>query len=179
MTNVNGRSAAAKKANETRKRNKYEQVREEKLQAARRSFLWHKMTEAEHDLVLDELHGATRTFAKKLEEWFLEQQEEAKHALRTLLRQGVKYTTILAAIESGYVESTYSTGRGGGFSFSYADLLEDVVYEDEFLETEQLTPAAQQKMWEVTETYIGADEVVGMDESEYDIPPALPEPVAA
>jgi hypothetical protein len=177
MLTATSHPTVAKKAIATLKR-KYERVREEKLQAARRRFLWDKMIDEEQELVLDELFGGVCLFDANLEEWFLEQEAEAKDALRTLLRNGMKYTTILAAIESGYVETTYSTGHGG-FSFNYIDLLENIVNEDEFLGSEQQTLAAQQKMWELTETYIGDDEVVGMVESAYDIPPALPEPFTA
>jgi hypothetical protein len=178
MQTATGRSAAAKKANETRKRNKYEAKRDEAIQSARRRYLYEQLTDAERESVEDELLSATSGLDEELEEWLTEKEWEAKEVLRSLLRKGVKAAVILASIENSDVPAEFSTGRGG-FSFNLNDLLNHVLLEDEFIGMNGSTPEERKKRWNATDTYISEDAVAGMDESEYDIPPALTEPVTA
>ena len=41
------------------------------------------------------------------------------------------------------------------------------------------SPEEREKRWNATDTYISEDAVAGMAESEYDIPPAMTEPLTA
>jgi hypothetical protein len=178
MANATDRSLAAIKASETRKRNKYEAKRDEAIQSARRRYLYEQLTDAERESVEDELLSATSGLDEELEEWVTEKEWEAKEVLRSLLHKGVKAAIILASIENGDVPAEFSTG-GGGFSFSLNVLLNQVLLEDEFIGMNGSAPEEREKRWNAADTYISEDEVPGMDESEYDIPPALTEPVTA
>jgi hypothetical protein len=172
------RRASALKAAATRKLNKYEEKRDEAIQFARRHYLYEQLTDAERESVEDELLSATSGLDEELEEWLTEKEWEAKEVLRSLLRKGVKAAIILASIENSDVPAEFSTGRGG-FSFNLNDLLYHVRLEDEFIGMNGSTPAEREKRWNVTDTYISEEAAAGMDESEYDIPPALTEPVTA
>jgi len=172
------RSEAAKKASETRKRNRYEQMREERIQSARRDYLYNKLSSEQRADIEAQLDSATCDFDEELENWFQEKEEAAKEVLRGLLRKSVSYVTILAAIETDNVRTTASTGRGG-CSFNLSDLLYDVTREKEFLGMNQTTSEEQQRMWALTDTVLGKSEMEGMDESEYDIPLPYEEMLAA
>jgi hypothetical protein len=55
MTNATGRSAAAKKASETRKRNRYQAKRDEAIQSARRDYLYDKLTDEQREAIDEQL----------------------------------------------------------------------------------------------------------------------------
>ena len=78
MQTATGRSAAAKKANETRKRNKYEAKRDEAIQSARRRYLYEQLTDTERESVEYELLSATSGLDEELEEWLTEKEWEAE-----------------------------------------------------------------------------------------------------
>jgi hypothetical protein len=59
MLTATGRSAAAKKAVETRKRDRYEAMREEKIQSARRDYLYQKLTDEQRDAIDTQLDSST------------------------------------------------------------------------------------------------------------------------
>jgi predicted DNA binding protein len=59
MSTATGRSAAAKKANETRKRNKYEARRQEQIQSARRDYLYSKLTDEQREAIDAQLDSST------------------------------------------------------------------------------------------------------------------------
>jgi hypothetical protein len=168
----------SQKAALTRKRNKYEAKRHEAIQSARRRYLYEQLTDTERESVEYELLSATSGLDEELEEWLTEKEWEAKEVLRNVLRKGAKAAIILAAIENSDVPAEFSTGRGG-FSFNLNDLLKHVLIEDEFIGMNSSTPEEREKLWNATDTYISKDKVPGMNESEYDIPPALAEPVTA
>jgi hypothetical protein len=168
----------SQKAALTRKRNKYEAKRDQAIQSARRHYLYEQLTDVERESVEDELLSATSGLDEELEEWLTEKEWEAKEVLRSLLRKGVKAAIILASIENSDAPAEFSTGRGG-FSFNLKDLLNEVLIEVEFLGMNGSTPEEREKRWNATDRYISQEEVPGMDESEYDIPPALTELVTA
>jgi hypothetical protein len=170
-------SANVRKA-QRRKRNRYEEKRESKIDIARRNHLYCKLAGEVRDGIESELNGAICAFDDKVLACLHNGEENTKELLRNFLRKGIKCTIILAAIEGGNVLSNVSTGRGG-VTLDFANLLLEVIDEDEFAGSKQPTPEAQEKMWELTKTYVNDDDVEGMDESQYDIPPPYEETLKA
>jgi hypothetical protein len=157
MKNENGRSEAARKASETRKRNKYEAIREEKIQSARRELLYSKLTDEQREAIEEQLDSSTYGFDEELEEFILNKEYEVVGDIRTLLRDGIHPALILQALEAGHCETQFSTG---GFTIDKKSLLDEVLREEEFRSID---------------TYVDEDEVEDVSYEDFDIPPALPE----
>jgi hypothetical protein len=157
MTNTTGRSEAAKKASETRKRNKYEAIREEAIQSARREYLYNKLTHEQRDAIDEQLDSSTYGFDDEYEEFIRNKESEVMDDIRSLLRKGIHPAVILNALEGGNCETEISTGRGG-FTIDKQNLLKEVLLEEEF---------------HSVDTSVDTDEVEGIDYENFDIPPAL------
>jgi len=157
MTNVNGRSAAAKKAVETRKRKKYEAMREEQIQSARRDYLYHKLTDEQRDAIDEKLDSSTYGFDDDFEEFIRNKEYEVMDDIRALLREGTHPALILHALNVGNCDAQISTGSGG-FTIDKKKLLEEVLLEEKF---------------SALDVYLDEDEVFGIDYEDFDIPPAL------
>lgn len=157
MISSNRRSAAAKKANETRKRNKYEALRDEQIQSARRDYLYNQLTDEQRDAIDEQLDSSTGVFEDEFEEFIRNKESEVMDDIRVLLRKGIHPAVILNALEVGNCETEISTGRGG-FTIDKQNLLKEVLLEEEF---------------HSVDTYVDTDEVEGIDYENFDIPPAL------
>jgi hypothetical protein len=159
MLTATGRSTAAKKASETRKRNKYEAQRDEAIQSARRQYLYTKLTDEERDAVDEQLDSSTHGFEDEFEDFIRGKESEVMDDIRILLRGGMHPALILIALEVGNCEVQISTGHGG-FTIDKKNLLKEVLLEEQFL---------------ALDTYVDEEAVVGIDYKEFDIPPALEE----
>lgn len=163
MSNATSRSAAAKKANETRKRNKYEAMRREAIQSARRQHLYDKLTDEQRDAIDAHLDSSTCVFEDEFEEFIRNKECEVMDDIRGLLREGIHPSVILRALEVGSCETQISTGRGG-LAIDKEELLTEVLLEQEF---------------HSVDTYVNEDEVPGIEYGDFDIPPALAEETGA
>jgi hypothetical protein len=161
MANATGRSAAAKKANETRKRNKYEALRDEQIQSARRDYLYKQLADEQRDAIDEQLDSSTCAFEDEFEEFIRNKESEVMDDIRVLLRDGLHPAVILNALEVGNCETQISTGRGG-FTIDKQNLLEEVLLEEEF---------------HSIDTYVDMDEVDGINYEEFDIPVAYEQTV--
>ena len=159
MLTATGRSAAAKKANETRKRNKYKAMREEQIQSARRHYLYNKLTDEQRDVIDAQLDSSTCGLDDEFEEFIREKESEVMDDIRALLREGIHPALILQALDVGNCEAQVSTGCGG-FTIDKKKLLQGVLLEEEF---------------RTLDVYLGEDEVSGINYGEFDIPPAVAE----
>jgi hypothetical protein len=157
MLTATGRSEAAKKASETRNRNKYEAMREEKIQSARREYLYHQLTDEQRDAIDTQLDSSTCIFEDEFEEFIRDTESEVMNDIRALLRDGIHPAVVLCALEVGGCDAQISTGRGG-FTIDKEKLLEEVLLEKEF---------------RALDVYLDEDEVPGIDYEDFDIPPAL------
>jgi hypothetical protein len=156
MSTATGRSAAAKKGNETRKRNKYEAMRHEAIQSARRQHLYDKLTDEQRDAIDAQLDSSTCVFDDEFEEFIRNKESEVMDDIRGLLREGIHPAVILRALEVGNSETQISMGRGG-FTIDKEELLKEVLLEQEF---------------HSVDTYVVEDEVPAIDYENFDIPPA-------
>jgi len=154
MLTATGRSPAAKKAVETRKRNKYEAMREEKIQSARRVYFYNKLTDEQRDTIEERLDSSTYAFDDELEEFVLNKEYEVVSDLRALLRDGIHPALILQALEAGSCGVVFPTD---GFTIDKKSLLDKVLREEEFRSVD---------------TDVDEDEVSGIDYGDFDIPPA-------
>lgn len=157
MTNATGRSAAAKKASETRKRNRYEAKRDEAIQSARRDYLCDKLTDEQRDAIDEQLDSSTYGFDDEFEEFIRNKESEVMNDIRALLRDGIHPAVILNALEVGNCQAEISTGRGG-FTIYKKNLLNEVLLEEEF---------------HSVDTYVDEGEVAGINHEDFAIPPAL------
>jgi len=157
MANATGRSAAARKANETRKRNKYEAKRDEAIQSARRGHLYDKLTDEQRDAIDEQLDSSTYGFDDEFEEFIRNKESEVMDDIRALLRDGIHPAVILNALEVGNCQTEISTGRGG-FAIDKKNLLDEVLLEEEF---------------DSVGTYVDEGEVAGINYEDFAIPPAL------
>ena len=157
MSTAIGRSEAAKKAVETRKRNKYEAMREEQIQSARRNYLYNQLTDEQRDAIDTQLDSSTCIFDDEFEEFIRDKESEVMDDIRALLHDGIHPAVVLCALEIGNCEAQISTGHGG-FTIDKAKLLEEVLLEEEF---------------RTLDVYVDEDEVSGIDYEDFDIPPAL------
>lgn len=157
MPTFTGRSAAAKKAVETRKRNKYESMRAEKIQSARRDYLYNKLTHEQRDAIDEQLDSSTYGFNDAFEEFIRDKESEVMDDIRGLLREGVQPAVVLRALEVGNCEAQISTGVGG-FTIDKEQLLNEVLLEEEF---------------HSLDTEVDEREVPGIGYEDFDIPPAL------
>jgi hypothetical protein len=157
MTNATGRSAAAKKAVETRKRNKYESRRAEQIQSARRDYLYNKLTDEQRDAIDEKLDSSTYGFDDEFEEFIRNKESEVMDDIRALLRDGIHPAVVLCALEVGNCEAQISTGRGG-FTIDKKKLLEEVLREEEF---------------RFVDTDVDEDDVEGINYEDFQIPLAL------
>jgi hypothetical protein len=155
MLTATGRSAAAKKASETRNRNKYEAMREEKIQSARREYLYDKLTDEQRDAIDEQLDSSTYGFDDELEEFVRNKESEVMDDIRALLRDSIQPALILQALEAGNCGVEFSTG---GFTIDKKSLLDEVLREEQFRSMD---------------TYVDEDEVEGVNYEDFDIPPAL------
>jgi hypothetical protein len=159
MASATGRSAAAKKANVTRKRKKYEAKRDEAIQSARRDYLYDKLTDEQRDAIDEQLDSSTYGFDDEFEEFIRNKEFEVMDDIRALLRDGIHPAVILNALEVGNCQTEISTGRGG-FTIDKKNLLVEVLREEEFRSVD---------------TYLDQDEVEGINYEDFDIPPAAAE----
>jgi hypothetical protein len=147
MSIATSRSAAAKKANETRKRNKYEAIRHEAIQSARRQHLYDKLTDEQREAIDRQLDSSTCVFDEEFEEFIRNKESEVMDNIRGLLREGIHPAVILRALEGGNCEMQISTGRGG-FMIDKEELLKEVLLEQEF---------------HSVDTHVDEDEVPGIE----------------
>jgi hypothetical protein len=155
MLTVTGRSEAARKASETRKRNRYEQKREEAIQSARREYLYNKLTDEQHEAIEQQLDSSTYGFDDELEEFVLNKEYEVVSDLRALLRSGIHPALILLAFEAGSCTAVFPTG---GFTIDKKRLLGEVLREEEF---------------RFVDTDVHEEDVEGISYDDFDIPPVL------
>ena len=155
MLTATGRSEAAKKAVETRKRNRYEQKREQAIQSARREYLYNKLTDEEREAVEEQLDSSTYSFDDDLEDFVLNKEYEVANDIRALLRDGIHPGLILGVLEAGNCSVKFPTG---GFTIDKKSLLDKVLGEEEF---------------RLADTDVDDDDVEGIDYEDFDIPPAL------
>jgi hypothetical protein len=155
MLTATGRSPAVKKAVETRKRNKYEAMREEKIQSARRAYLYNNLTDEQRDAIEEQLDSSTYGFDDELEEFVFNKEYEVVSDLRALLRDGIHPALILQALEGGSCGVVFPTD---GFTIDKKSLLDKVLREEEFRSVD---------------TDVDEDEVSGIDYGDFDVPPAL------
>jgi hypothetical protein len=90
MLTATGRSAATKKANETRKRNKYEENREAAIQSARRNYLYNQLTDEQREAIDEQLDSSTCAFEDEFEEFIRNKESEVMNDIRVLLRKGIR-----------------------------------------------------------------------------------------
>jgi hypothetical protein len=159
MLTATGRSAAAKKASETRKRNKYEAMHDEAIQSARRQHLYDKLTDEQRDAIDTQLDSSTCIFEDEFEEFIRDKESEVMDDIRALLRDGIHPAVVLCALEVGNCETQISTGRGG-FTIDKENLLNEALLEEEFCSVD---------------TYLDDDDVKGIKYEAFDIPPAMME----
>jgi hypothetical protein len=157
MLTATGRSAAAKKASETRKHNKYEAMRDEAIQSARRQHLYDKLTGEQRDAIDTQLDSSTCIFEDEFEEFIRDKEAEVMDDIRALLSDGIHPAMVLCALEVGNCEAQISTGHGG-FTIDKQKLLGEVLLEEDF---------------RALDVYLDEDEVSGIDNEDFDIPPAL------
>lgn len=150
------RSAAAKKANETRRANKLAQKKFESDQRNLRAELWEDAPKDQKDTITENLNSAVVVIEDEYEqmvfEWYGEKCEEIKDSFRDLLRAGTQAKLILAAIEDGWMEPFHLAVYQ--LTIVPEELLQDVLVEDEFLGMNQPTPEKKQAMWERMDTYV-------------------------
>jgi len=163
MLTATDRSAAAKKAFETRKRNRYEQKREDAIQSARHDYLYHNLTDEQRDAIDTQLDSSTCVFEDEFEEFLRNKESEVMDDIRGLLHDGIQPGVVLRALEVGNCETQISTGRGG-FTIDKENLLKEVLLEEEF---------------HSVDTYVDEDEVEGINYKDFDIPAALEKEGAA
>ena len=166
------RSAAAQKAAATRKRNKHEEKRDEAIQSARRQYLYYRLTNAERESIERALLRAISGLEDEFEKWFNKKLREAKEIIRNLLREGVKAAIILASLENTVMPVTILAWPDS-FNFNLAILLDEVRLESEFSGINGSTFDECCQILEGSHTHVSENEVPGIDESQYDIPPAL------
>jgi hypothetical protein len=159
MAKVTSRSEAAKKAVATRKRERYEAMREEKIQTARRDYLYNKLTDEQRDAIDQQLDSSTHAFDDEFEDFIRNKESEVMDDIRTLLRQDVHPALILHALQIGNCEPQISTGPGG-FTIDKKKLLEEVLLEEEFRSLDV----------DLEKNY-----VEGINYADFDIPPAMAE----
>jgi hypothetical protein len=159
MAKVTSRSEAAKKAVETRKRKRYEAMREEKIQTARRNYLYNKLKDEQRDAIDEQLDSSTYGFDDEFEDFIRNKESEVLDDIRTLLREDIHPALILHALQIGNCEPQISTGSGG-FTINKKKLLEEVLLEEEF---------------RTFDVYLDEDEVSGINYEDFDIPPAAAE----
>jgi hypothetical protein len=155
MLTAIGRSEAAKKAVETRKRNRYEQEREEAIQSARRQYLYNKLSEEQREAIDDQIDSSTYSFDDELEDFVINKECEVADDIRALLREGIHPALILSAFEAGNCTVQFPTG---GFTIDKKKLLDVVLREKEFRSVD---------------TDVDEEDVSGIDYGDFDIPPAL------
>lgn len=155
MLTATGRSEAARKASETRKRNRYEQKREEAIQSARREYLYNKLTDEQREAIEQQLDSSTYGFDDELEEFVLNKEHEVVSDLRALLRSGIHPALILLAFEAGGCSAVFPTD---GFTIDKRRLLGEVLREEEF---------------RFVDTDVDEEDVDGISYDEFDIPPVL------
>lgn len=155
MLTATGRSDAAKKASETRKRNKYEAMRDEKIQSARREYLYNKLTDEQREAIEEQLDSSTYAFDDELEDFVLNKEYEVASDIRALLRDGIHPALILGALEAGNCSVEFPTG---GFTIDKKSLLDKVLSEEEF---------------RLVDTDVDDDDVEGINYGDFDIPPVL------
>ena len=157
MANATDRSVAARKAHETRKRNKYEAKRDDAIQSARRHYLYEHLTDEQRDAIDEKLDSSTYGFDDEFEEFIRNKEYEVMDDVRALLREGTHPALILHALNVGNCDAQISTGPGG-FTIDKKKLLEEVLLEEKF---------------SALDVYLDDDEVSGIDYEDFDIPPAL------
>ena len=155
MLTTTGRSAAAKKAVETRKRKRYEAIRDEKIQSARREYLYGKLTDEQREYIDDQLDSSTYSFDDEFEEFVFNKEREVAGDIRALLREGIHPALILQALDAGNCGVEFPTG---GFTINKKKLLDVVLREEEF---------------RLVDTDLAENDVQGIDYADFDIPPAL------
>jgi hypothetical protein len=155
MLTATGRSEAAKKAVETRKRNRYEQKREEAIQSARRQYLYDKLSDEQREAIDDQIDSSTYSFDDELEDLVINKECEVADDIRALLRKGIHPALILCAFEAGNCAVEFPTG---GFTIDKKKLLDLVLGENEFRSVD---------------TDVDEEDVEGIDYEDFDIPPVL------
>lgn len=155
MLTVTGRSEAARKASETRKRKRYEQKREEAIQSARREYLDNKLTDEQREAIEQQLDSSTYGFDDELEDFVLNKEHEVVSNLRSLLRSGIHPALILLAFEAGSCTAVFPTD---GFTIDKKRLLGEVLREEEF---------------RFVDTDVDEEDVDGISYDDFDIPPVL------
>jgi hypothetical protein len=155
MLTATDRSEAARKASENRKRNRYEQKREEAIQSARRQYLYNKLTDEQREAIDDQLDSSTYSFDDELEDFVVNKECEVADDIRALLRQGIHPALIACAFEAGNCAVEFPTG---GFTIDKQKLLDLVVAEKEFRSVD---------------THVDEEDVEGIDYEDFDVPPVL------
>jgi hypothetical protein len=157
MASTATRSAAAVKASETRRRNKALEQAREQAKGKALTKIYEGLTEAEQEFINETLSGAWTClddyYEEHLNQFFNDHEEEMKDAIRTLLRQGTKATTIIASMRNGDATTEFQFGVYG-MMLDGEEILQNVLLEDEFLGSKQETPEAKEKMWELTDTIV-------------------------
>src|SRR5512142_2365842 len=87
----------SQKAVETRKRNRYQAMRDKKIQSARRAYLYNKLTDEQREAIDDQLDSSTCSFDDELEEFVVNKECEVAEDIRALLREGIHPALILCA----------------------------------------------------------------------------------
>jgi hypothetical protein len=159
MLTATGRSEAAKKAVETRKRNRYEQKREEAIQSARRKYLYNKLTDEQREAIDDQLDSSTYSFDDELEDFVRNKEYEVVCDIRALLRGNIHPALVLQALEAGNCSVYLPTA---GFTIDKKSLLDEVLQEEEFRSVD---------------TDVDEEDVEGINYEDLDIPPAVSEKV--
>ena len=155
MLTATNRSEAARKASETRKRNRYEQKREEAIQSARRHYLYKKLSDEQRETIDDQIDASTYSFDDELEDFVINKENEIADDIRALLREGIHPALILGAFEAGNCFSEFPTA---GFTIDKQKLLDLVLGEKEFRSVD---------------THVDEEDVEGIDYEDFDIPPVL------
>jgi hypothetical protein len=149
----------SEKAALTRKHNKYERKRQAAIQAARRQYLYNKLSDEQREAIDEQLDSSTYSFDDDLEDFVVNKECEVAADIRALLREGIHPALILCAFEAGNCTVQFPTG---GFTIDKKRLLDVVLREDEFRSVD-------------IDVDLEEDEVEGIDYEDFYIPPAMAE----
>lgn len=180
MTNHNAVISSAAKAAKTRKLNKLIERNEQLQQEDLRQQLYNLINESQRQQLDEALYGAMTCIEDIYEEvvtaFYDTKVEDVKQALRTLLRAGLRAATILGYIESSDAPDVFYLSDYG-LEVNPATILDEVLMEDEFMGSTQMTDAQKQERWDLSDTYVSQEVVkkFNLDDSGYPVPTGIDE----
>lgn len=170
----------AARAAKTRKLNKLIERNEQLQQEDLRQQLYNLTNESQRQELDEALYGAMTCIEDDYEEvvtaFYDTKVEDVKQALRTLLRTGFRAATILGYIESSEAPDVFYLSDYG-LEVNPATILDEVLMEDEFMGSKQMTDAQKQERWDLSDTYVSLEVVkkFDLDDSGYPVPTGIDE----